>query len=330
MLTKSRAAQLVTMGKRACIWLFDLLKDLQNLERVRNEIRLKGLKGATGTQASYLTLMKGDAAKVYQLEEKFCEKAGFSGAYPIAGQTSSRKVDTEIVTALASLGSSFHKIFTDIRLLCAFHEIGEPFGTDQIGSSAMPYKQNPARSERCCGIARHLMTICGDTFATHSVQWLERTLDDSSNKRLVMPEAFLCADAILQAAQFVFEGMGVNEKIVEKRLNDEIHNLISEEILVAMNENGADRQTCHEELRKLSLAAGARVRDDPNLKNDLLDRIRAEKFFAPIHGKLDELVNAKRLVGLAPNQVERFIANDVKPVLDRYSANLTVNALSVV
>uniref|UniRef100_A0A8C4XU69 Adenylosuccinate lyase n=1 Tax=Falco tinnunculus TaxID=100819 RepID=A0A8C4XU69_FALTI len=240
--THYQPAQLTTVGKRCCLWIQDLCMDLQNLERARDDLRFRGVKGTTGTQASFLQLFEGDHSKVEELDRLVTAKAGFKRAYMVTGQTYSRKVDIEVLSVLASLGASIHKICTDIRLLANLKEIEEPFEKDQIGSSAMPYKRNPMRSERCCSLARHLMTLVLDPLQTASVQWFERTLDDSANRRVCLAEAFLTADIILSTLQNISEGLVVYPKVIERRIRQELPFMATENIIMAMVKAGGNRQ----------------------------------------------------------------------------------------
>ncbi|KAL2775566.1 adenylosuccinate lyase isoform b [Daubentonia madagascariensis] len=240
--THFQPAQLTTVGKRCCLWIQDLCIDLQNLKRVRDDLRFRGVKGTTGTQASFLQLFEGDDQKVEQLDKIVTEKAGFKRNFIITGQTYTRKVDIEVLSVLASLGASVHKICTDIRLLANLKEIEEPFEKQQIGSSAMPYKRNPMRSERCCSLARHLMTLVMDPLQTASVQWFERTLDDSANRRICLSEAFLTADTILNTLQNISEGLVVYPKVIERRIRQELPFMATENIIMAMVKAGGSRQ----------------------------------------------------------------------------------------
>ena len=240
--THFQPAQLTTVGKRACLWLQDLLFDLRNFERARSDLSFRGAKGTTGTQASFLALFNGDHGKVEHLDELVTAMAGFNNAYAVCGQTYSRKVDVDIVNVLGSFGATAHKLATDIRLLANLKELEEPFEKDQIGSSAMAYKRNPMRSERCCSLARHLMTLVNNVQATASVQWLERTLDDSANRRITIPEAFLTADIVLSIIQNITEGMVVYPKVIARRITQELPFMATENIIMAMVKSGGDRQ----------------------------------------------------------------------------------------
>ncbi|KAM7182455.1 adenylosuccinate lyase isoform 2-T2 [Macrochelys suwanniensis] len=291
--THYQPAQLTTVGKRCCLWIQDLCMDLRNLERARDDLRFRGVKGTTGTQASFLQLFEGDHDKVEELDRLVTVKAGFKQAYLITGQTYSRKVDVEVLSVLASLGASIHKICTDIRLLANLKEIEEPFETDQIGSSAMPYKRNPMRSERCCSLARHLMTLVLNPLHTASVQWFERTLDDSANRRVCLAEAFLTADIILSTLQNISEGLVVYPK------------------------------DCHEKIRILSQQAAAVVKQEGG-DNDLIARVCADSYFSPIQGQLESLLEPTSFTGRASQQVARFLKEEARPVLIPYQSKMGV------
>ncbi|XP_062618353.1 adenylosuccinate lyase-like [Saccostrea cucullata] len=319
--THLQPAQLSTVGKRACLWIQDLLMDLRNLENARDNIRFRGVKGTTGTQASFLTLFEGDEEKVEKLDKLVTEMAGFKQTYMVCGQTYSRKVDVDSLNVLASLAASIHKICTDIRLLANFKELEEPFEKDQIGSSAMPYKRNPMRSERCCALARHLICLVQDPLMTASVQWMERTLDDSANRRISLPEAFLTADIILSTLQNIAEGIVVYPKVIERRVNQELPFMATENIIMAMVKAGGNRQECHEQIRVLSQEAGCVVKQEGG-DNDLTERIRKSDYFKPIHGELDSLLDPQTFTGRAPAQVTKFIEMEVEPSLKKYTEKL--------
>uniref|UniRef100_A0A668SKS1 Adenylosuccinate lyase n=1 Tax=Oreochromis aureus TaxID=47969 RepID=A0A668SKS1_OREAU len=318
-----RPAQLTTVGKRACLWLQDLVMDVRNLERARDDLRFRGVKGTTGTQASFLQLFQGDRDKVEELDKMVTEMAGFKKAYLVTGQTYSRKVDIDGLSTLASLGASVHKICTDIRLLANLKEIEEPFEKEQIGSSAMPYKRNPMRAERCCSLARHLIALMADPLQTASVQWLERTLDDSANRRISLPESFLTADIILSTLQNITEGLVVYPKVIERHIRHELPFMATENIIMAIVKAGGNRQECHEKIRVLSQEAAAVVKQEGG-DNDLLARIQRDPYFAPILGQLDALLDPKTFIGRAPQQVKTFLAEEVRPLLEPYKANMDV------
>ncbi|MDA3959900.1 MAG: adenylosuccinate lyase [Planctomycetota bacterium] len=315
--THFQPAQLTTVGKRACLWLQDLMIDLGNLERLERELRFRGVKGTTGTQASFLALFEGDHDKVEELDRLVTKSFGFEKAWTVTGQTYSRKVDTDVLSALGSLGGTAHKMATDIRLLANLKEIEEPFEKDQIGSSAMAYKRNPMRSERCCSLSRHLMVLVADAQHTHATQWMERTLDDSANRRVSLAEAFLTADIVLGILQNVSEGMVVYPKVIERRIRGELPFMATENIIMAMVKAGGDRQLCHEEIRVLSHQAAAVVKQEGG-DNDLIERVKATAYFAPVHNQLDALLDPSTFIGRAPQQVDRFLAEEVRPALQPY------------
>ncbi|XP_051818047.1 adenylosuccinate lyase [Antechinus flavipes] len=321
--THFQPAQLTTVGKRCCLWIQDLCMDLERLTRARDDLRFRGVKGTTGTQASFLQLFEGDHQKVEELDRMVTEKAGFRRAFIITGQTYTRKVDIEVLSVLASLGASVHKICTDIRLLANLKELEEPFEKQQIGSSAMPYKRNPMRCERCCSLARHLMTLIADPLQTASVQWLERTLDDSANRRLCLAEAFLTADTILNTLQNVSEGLVVYPKVIERRIRQELPFMATENIIMAMVKAGGSRQDCHERIRVLSQEAAAVVKQEGG-DNDLIARIRADPYFSPIHAQLERLLDPSSFTGRAAQQVERFLKEEVQHLLKPYQSQMDV------
>ncbi|KAH8314231.1 hypothetical protein KR074_002760 [Drosophila pseudoananassae] len=319
--THLQPAQLTTVGKRACLWIQDLLMDERALNRCLEDLRFRGVKGTTGTQASFLQLFEGDGEKVKKLDQLVTELAGFKKAYAVTGQTYSRKVDVEIVAALSSLGTSIHKMCTDLRILASRKELEEPFESTQIGSSAMAYKRNPMRSERCCALARHLITLFSSAANTHATQWLERTLDDSANRRLTLSEAFLAADAALLTLLNISQGLVVYPKVIEKHIAQELPFMSTENIIMAMVKAGGDRQVCHEKIRVLSQEAGAQVKQHGK-DNDLVDRVRKDPYFSPILEQLDTILDARTFTGRASDQVGEFVAEEVQPVLARYAEAL--------
>uniref|UniRef100_A0A667YG10 Adenylosuccinate lyase n=1 Tax=Myripristis murdjan TaxID=586833 RepID=A0A667YG10_9TELE len=320
--THYQPAQLTTVGKRACLWLQDLAMDMRNLQRARDDLRFRGVKGTTGTQASFLQLFQGTMIRC-ELDRMVTEMAGFKKAYLVTGQTYSRKVDIDSLSNLASLGATVHKICTDIRLLANLKEIEEPFEKEQIGSSAMPYKRNPMRAERCCSLARHLVALLSDPLQTASVQWLERTLDDSANRRISLPESFLTADIILSTLQNITEGLVVYPKVIERHIRHELPFMATENIIMAMVKAGGNRQDCHEKIRVLSQQAAAVVKQEGG-DNDLLARVQADPYFTPILGQLDALLDPKTFIGRAPQQVARFLSEEVRPLLEPYKAKMDV------
>lgn len=323
--THFQPAQPTTVGKRATLWAQDFAIALEQVEFAANALRLRGLRGATGTQASYLGLLDGDSAKVDELERKFAEKLGWPAArmLSVCGQTYPRIVDAQVVSALAIAASAVHKCATDIRLLANKKEIEEPFEKDQIGSSAMAYKRNPMRCERACGLSRFVMGLVNDPLQTHATQWLERTLDDSSNRRLVLPEAFLALDGALDIMSNVAEGLVVWEATVAANLAAELPFMASENIMLAATRAGADRQEAHEVIRVHSMAAAEEVKRFGRA-NDLMERLKGDPFFAKVD--LDSALDPATFVGRAPEQVDRFIATVVDPVRHRHAASLTAKA----
>lgn len=319
--THLQPAQLTTVGKRASLWISDLLMDERALSRVKEDLRFRGVKGTTGTQASFMQLFKGDNEKVRALDKRVAELAGFNKRYLVTGQTYSRKVDVEVISALAGLGSTVHKMCSDIRLLASRKELEEPFEATQIGSSAMPYKRNPMRSERCCSLARHLITLHANAANTHATQWLERTLDDSAVRRITLSEAFLSADAILLTLQNICQGMVVYPKVIARHIAQELPFMATENIIMAMVQAGGDRQVCHEKIRVLSHEAGAQVKQFGR-DNDLIERVKQDGYFAPILSQLDKILDASTFIGRAPDQVTEFIEEDVDPVLSKYKDSL--------
>jgi adenylosuccinate lyase len=319
--THFQAAQLTTVGKRACLWLQDLLMDLRNLERAREDLRFRGVKGTTGTQASFLTLFNGDHGKVEELDRRVTKAFGFASAFTVTGQTYTRKVDAEVLAALAGFGGSAHKLGTDLRLLAHLKEVEEPIEENQIGSSAMAYKRNPMRAERCCSIARHLMALSQDAYATHAVQWMERTLDDSAVRRMCIPEAFLAADAVLLILQNIAEGLDVHPAVIARHVRDELPFMATENIIMEMVRSGGDRQVAHEKIRVLSREAAEQVKGHGK-DNDLIERVAGDHYFAPIHKNLQKLLDPKTFIGRAPQQVDRFLADEVAPALARYQKSL--------
>lgn len=315
--THFQPAQLTTVGKRATLWIQELLWDLRNFVRARNDIGLRGVKGTTGTQASFLALFHGDHDKVEDLDKRVTELLGFEINYPVTGQTYSRKIDIDVVSPLSSFAATAHKFGTDVRLLANLKEIEEPFEKSQIGSSAMAYKRNPMRCERVCSLARHLGSLYNDVVQTASVQWFERTLDDSAIRRISLPSAFLTTDILLTTLLNITSGLVVYPKVIERRIMGELPFMATENIIMAMVEKGASRQEVHEEIRVLSHQAAAVVKQEGG-DNDLIERIKNTEFFQPIHKELDSLLNPKTFVGRAPEQVVKFLGNDVKKALEPY------------
>ena len=315
--THYQAAQMVTVGKRATLWMNELLMDLEELEYRMENLKMLGCKGTTGTQASFLELFGGDESKVRQLDQKIAAEMGFDKVQPISGQTYTRKVDSAILATLSGIAQSAHKFATDLRLLCHMKEIEEPFEKNQVGSSAMPYKRNPMRCERICALARYVIADSMNPAMTSSLQWFERTLDDSANKRIAVSEAFLAVDAILNLYENVASNLVVHEKVIEKHIMEELPFMATENILMDAVKRGGDRQALHERIRTHSLAAGSRVKDEGK-DNDLLERIAADPAFGLSKEEVLRHLNPSDYIGCCPHQVERFLAEYVQPVLDRY------------
>ncbi|EJD50812.1 adenylosuccinate lyase [Auricularia subglabra TFB-10046 SS5] len=319
--THFQPAQLTTVGKRATLWIQELLWDLRNLTRVRDDLGFRGVKGTTGTQASFLALFDGDHQKVLALDKRVTELSGFAYAYPVSSQTYSRKIDADVLGALASFGSTAHKMSTDLRLLANLKEVEEPFEAGQIGSSAMAYKRNPMRNERVCSLARHLWALQQNALTTAGTQWFERTLDDSANRRITLPEAFLTADVILKTLQNISEGMVVYPKVMARRIAQELPFMATENIIMAMVKAGGDRQETHEKIRVLSHQAAKLVKEEGK-ENDLIERVRQDAFFAPIVAQLDDLLDPKTFIGRAPEQVDEFLEEWVRPALEPWRSEL--------
>jgi len=313
--THLQPAQPVTIGKRACIWIQDLLIDLDDLEHLLSTIKLLGSKGTTGTQASFMELFGGDSEKVKKLDSLIAEKLGFKSVYPISGQTYTRKLDSRVYNVLSGIAQSAYKFSNDIRILQNMKEIEEPFEEKQIGSSAMAYKRNPMRSERISALARYVIVNALNPAITASTQWLERTLDDSANKRISIPEGFLAVDSILNIYINVADGLVVYPKVIEKHLMDELPFIATENILMEAVKRGGDRQELHERIRIHSMEAGKQVKVEGK-KNDLLERIAGDEMFGLTLDEIKKLLDPKNFIGRAPEQVEEFINDFVKPVIE--------------
>jgi adenylosuccinate lyase len=321
--THLQPAQPTTVGKRACLWIYDLTQDLIEIEHRLGSLQARGAKGTTGTQASFLELFGGDHAKVRQLDELVAQKLGFGTSYAVTGQTYSRKVDVQVLSTLSGIAQSAHKATNDLRILQSRKEIEEPFEKEQIGSSAMAYKRNPMRSERIAGLARFVISLESSAAQTAATQWLERTLDDSANRRLTLPQAFLSTDALLTLYQNVASGFVVYPKVIEKHLREELPFMATENILMAAVAAGGDRQDLHERIRRHSLAAAAVVKQQGG-ENDLLERLRTDTAFAQVN--FDDTVDPLRFVGRAPEQVDEFLAEIVAPILKRYAQRTKTSA----
>ena len=323
--THFQPAQLVTVGKRAALWMNELLMDLEEVEYRISTLKLLGSKGTTGTQASFLELFDGDHEKVKLLEAKIAKEMGFTEVVPVSGQTYSRKVDANVLAALSGIAQSASKFATDLRLLCHLKEVEEPFEKNQIGSSAMPYKRNPMRCERICALARYLMVDVLNPSFTAGTQWFERTLDDSANKRVAMAEGFLAADAILNIMLNVTDGLVVYPKVVRSRLMAELPFMASENIMMQAVEKGGNRQELHERLRQHAIAAGKQVKEE-GLPNDMVERIAADSAFGLTREEIEAGLVPENFVGRAPQQVEEFLANILQPIFDRYPEALGQHA----
>ena len=323
--THFQAAQLTTVGKRATLWLQSLLLDLEELEFREKTLRFRGVKGTTGTQASFKELFNDDFSKVKELDEKITEKMGFDKRFLVAGQTYDRKVDSEIMNLLANIAQSAHKFTNDLRLLQHLKEIEEPFEKKQIGSSAMAYKRNPMRSERISSLAKFVIALQQSTAMTASTQWFERTLDDSANKRLSLPQAFLAVDAILIIWKNVLDGLVVYPKMIEKHIMAELPFMSTEYIIMECVKNGGDRQELHERIRVHSMEAGRMVKVEGK-ENDLIERILNDKGFNLDKERLLEILAPKNFIGFAPEQTEEFVNIEIKPILEKYRDRLGMEA----
>jgi adenylosuccinate lyase len=311
--THFQPAQPTTVGKRATLWIQDLLLDLEDLDHRLATLRLRGVRGTTGTQASFLELFDGDHARVDALDEAVCRRMGFDGTYPVSGQTYSRKVDYHVQAALAGVAVSLSKIGHDLRLLAHLREVEEPFEDEQVGSSAMPYKRNPMRAERMCALARHVIVLAQDPAFTAATQWLERTLDDSANRRLSIPDAFLALDGCLVLLENVAGGLIVNREMIRRNLAEHLPFMATETILMHAVTQGGDRQVLHERIRRHSLEAAKRMKEGAPV--DLLERIAGDRAFGLSQHDLAALSDPRRFVGRAPEQVASFLERHVAPVL---------------
>ena len=314
--THLQPAQLTTVGKRACLWMQDLTMDLEEIDFALKSLKLLGNRGATGTQVSFMELFDGDGLKVDELEKKIAHKMGMDAVFAVSGQTYPRKLDGRVLDALAGVAQSAYKFAQDLRLLQSFREVEEPFEKNQIGSSAMAYKRNPMRSERICALSRHVMALTQDAFNTAATQWFERTLDDSANRRLSLPEAFLATDAVLELYANIASGMVVYPKMIARRVNENLPFMATEDIMMEAVRLGCDRQVIHERLRVHSQEAATRMKRD-GLESDLLERIANDPAFPMSHAQLTELLAPEKYTGRAEAQAERFITEAVDPILAR-------------
>ena len=323
--THFQPAQPTTVGKRATLWMQEFLMDLEDLEYVAGTLKLLGSKGTTGTQASFLELFDGDQETIDKIDPMIAEKMGFKAAYPVSGQTYSRKVDTRVLNVLAGIAASAHKFSNDIRLLQHLKEVEEPFEKTQIGSSAMAYKRNPMRSERIASLSRYVMVDALNPAITSATQWFERTLDDSANKRLSVPEGFLAIDGILDLCLNVVDGLVVYPKVIEKRLMSELPFMATENIMMDAVKAGGDRQELHERIRELSMEAGRTVKVEGK-ENNLLELIAADPAFNLSLEDLKKTMDPAKYVGRAPLQVDNFLKNVVDPILEANKEILGVKA----
>ena len=310
--THYQPAQLVTVGKRATLWMQDYLSDLNEIDFAIENIKFLGCRGTTGTEASFVDLFEGNTSKIDEMNRMIASDFGFDECFDVCGQTYPRKVDSRILNALSSVAQSCYRMANDIRLLQHDRQLEEPFEKNQIGSSAMAYKRNPMRSERICSLARYLMADAMNAPMTASTQWLERTLDDSANRRISMPEGFLCADAILRLAQNVTDGLHVNEKIVEKTVKDYLPFIATENLLMEAVKKGGNRQQLHETIRKCSMEATAKMKNGEEC--DLLSRLAAEKEFGLTEEEMNTLLTPSAYIGRCPEQVDAFLGK-IKPLL---------------
>lgn len=323
--THFQPAQPTTVGKRATLWMMELLLDLEDLDYLLSSLRLLGSKGTTGTQASFLELFDGDHDKCRKLDQMIAERMGFAGCYPVSGQTYSRKIDSRVLGVLAGIAQSAHKFSNDIRLLQHLKEVEEPFEKNQIGSSAMAYKRNPMRSERMASLANYVMADMMNPMMVASTQWFERTLDDSANKRLSIPEGFLAIDGILNLYLNVVDGLVVYPKVIEKRLMNELPFMATENIMMDAVKAGGDRQELHEKIRTLSMEAGRNVKEK-GLENNLLELIAADPAFNLTSDELKQAMEPTRYTGRAKEQVEEFLDEVIRPVLVANRKELGVKA----
>ena len=326
--THLQPAQLTTVGKRASLWANDLVLDLEELEHRLSGLRLRGAKGTTGTQASFMDLFSGDEEKVKRLDEMIAEKTGFAGCVPVCGQTYSRKTDSFFLSALSGLAQSAYKFSNDMRILQSFEEMEEPFEKNQIGSSAMPYKRNPMRCERISALARYLITDSLNPAFTAGTQWFERTLDDSANRRISVAEAFLAADAILNIYINVTSGLVVNEKVIERRVMEKLPFMATENIMMEAVKRGGNRQELHERLRVHSHAAAAQVKQFGE-KNDLISRIASDPAFGLTEEEITGHLDPKLYTGRSASQTLEFFEEIAIPAADRYSSNKIISELKV-
>jgi adenylosuccinate lyase len=324
--THFQPAQLTTVGKRACLWLFDLVLDLRELERRRDELPFRGAKGTTGTQASFLALFRGDHEKVKQLDRLVARKMGFANVVPVSGQTYTRKIDSQIIESLSGLAQSAHKWGTDLRLLAHRQEVDEPFEAEQVGSSSMAYKRNPMRAERMCSLSRFLMGLPAMAADTAATQWLERTLDDSACRRLYIPQAFLAADAVLRIALNLANGLVVNREIIARNVREYLPYMLTENLMMAAVSAGGNRQEVHEVVRRHSHAVTKRIKTGEGSSGELLERLKKDPAFATVDFAKVAGKGASDFVGRSPEQVNEFLDEHIEPIRKRYASVLGMKA----
>lgn len=323
--THYQPAQLTTVGKRATLWLQSLLLDLEELEFFLETLRFRGVKGTTGTAASFLELFNGDYSKVLHLDRELSKRFGFEKVFGVSGQTYDRKIDAKVVALLSNIAQSAHKFTNDLRLLQNLKEIEEPFEKDQIGSSAMAYKRNPMRSERIGALAKFVMSLSSSSAMVAATQWFERTLDDSANKRLTIPQAFLAVDAVLLIWHNIMNGLVVYENRIHKHIMEELPFMATEYIIMEEVKAGGDRQEIHETIRRHSMEASRKVKME-GLENDLIERIMTDTSLKMDKSKLQEVLDPKNFIGFAPVQTEQFIQNEISPVLEKYAGEVGLEA----
>ncbi len=316
--THLQPAQLTTVGKRATLWLQDLEMDYENLTHAKSQIKLRGVKGTTGTQASFMELFDGNEEKVKELEKRVVSKLGYEKVYGVTGQTYPRKLDYNILSVLSQIAQSAYKFSNDIRILQNMKEIEEPFAKNQVGSSAMAYKRNPMRSERIGALARYMLSLPMNSAVTASTQWFERTLDDSANRRIVNAQAFLTVDAILNIYMDVADNLVVYDKVIAKHIRAELPFMATENIIMDCVKAGGDRQVLHKRIRDLSMEAGANVKVNGG-ENNLIELLKKDELFKPVWNSLDQILDAKHFIGRAPSQVVEFIENEIQPILDKHA-----------
>ena len=319
--THLQPAQLTTVGKRAALWLQDLKMDYENLLDLQSHIKLRGVKGTTGTQASFMELFDGDEEKIKQLEQKVVQKLGYQNVYGVTGQTYPRKFDYNVLCVLSQIAQSAYKFSNDIRLLQSMKEIEEPFEKNQIGSSAMAYKRNPMRCERIGALARYVISLPMNSAITAATQWFERTLDDSANRRIVNAQAFLSVDAILNVYMNVAENLVVYERVIDKHIKAELPFMATENIIMECVKAGGDRQDLHERIRELSMIAGRMVKVEGG-ENNLIELIKQDEMFRAVWDHLDDILDAKKFIGRAPSQTVEFIESEINPILKEHSGLL--------